>query len=143
MRRLSLCLAAVCAGVLTLTACSKVAVSDESLTGTAADDCRALIDALPDRLDRLERRDVDGEFGAAYGDPPLVLRCGVADPGLSTAVIEVDGLDWEPVDATGGVALTLLDRCPVVELLVPEEYRSDNAWLVDLAPSVSAHTAAC
>ena len=44
--------------------------------------CRALVDALPDTLAGLKRVDVAGDsaYGAAWGDPAIVLTCGVGQP---------------------------------------------------------------
>lgn len=127
--------------LLLLAGCSReVDVDDAKPVGTAVSACRALVDGLPDKIGGIERRKDNGDFGAAYGDPPIVLRCGVADPDLATDCLDVGGVQWSPEDATGGVILHTIGRSPAVELLVPEDYREDNAWLSDLGPAVAKHT---
>jgi len=73
--------------------------------------CAALILATPDSLgDGLGRRQTTAQATTAWGDPAIVLRCGVEPPGPTTVrcetVTTADGLaiDWLVVqdDGTGG-----------------------------------------
>ncbi|MFV0461862.1 MAG: DUF3515 family protein [Nostocoides sp.] len=72
---------------------------------------------------------------AAWGDPPIIARCGLADQGPSTdPCVRVDGIDWVARTLTDGTALTSFGTSPAIELLVPSSY--DPAPL--LLPAFSA-----
>jgi hypothetical protein len=124
-----------------------VAVDSPAVPAGQAAACRDLVDALPDRVADQERRAVEPDDGltAAWGDPALVLRCGVGRPAGFDQVSPcqvVDDVGWflpesaitgEPTD----LVLTVVDRSPRVELFVPEEYYPPAAAMVDLAPAVT------
>ena len=69
-----LLLATGCSGPLTLDA--------PAVTGADATACRALVDALPEKVDGVARVEADAGdgYGAAWGDPAIELRCGVPVP---------------------------------------------------------------
>jgi hypothetical protein len=111
--------------------------------------CRSLVSALPDRVSDqrlVERlRDVPG---ATWGDPPIVLRCGVGRPkhyDPATGCQTADGLDWY-VPAKGmndqsvDVVMTTIGRDPRIEVTLPARYRPPVGAMVDLAPVIKAHT---
>jgi hypothetical protein len=100
-------------------------------------------DALPERVLDRARRDVspDTELAAAWGDPPVVLRCGVGPPaGLTptSEVLEVEGVEWFLDETGGALRFTAVGRRVAVEVVVPPAVdRSAAAGaLVDLAPAV-------
>jgi hypothetical protein len=142
------------AGVVVLvglcaTACGKVEVDDTPASGSARTACTALVKALPDHVsDQPERETRGSALGAAWGDPAIVLRCGVGKPagydkfaGCQTA----NGVDWfvpEKMvnDQSADVVLTTIGRTPAVEVRLPAEYRPPVAALVDVAPAIKAHT---
>lgn len=129
-----------CAAVLLATACSSdpspIDAGDLSAGDAAA--CRALVDALPDTLADHERVDVTGDtaYGAAWGDPAIVLTCGVGRPaGLTdtSTCVNKDRTGWfvpDDVllsdDQTLDVTATEMNYRPRVELFVPGEYRPDG-----------------
>lgn len=125
--------------------------------------CANLVKALPADVEGGHRRGAVGPDGhvkqraAAWGSPPTVLRCGVAEP----AAIVVGGPDYTPLsnqyagigDATGthqvnwliqdhggSVTYTTTDRAVYVEVTVPYdgdlEKQSASNVLVDLAPTI-------
>jgi hypothetical protein len=97
--------------------------------------CSDLIDALPETVaDDLDAREVDPSdaLAAAWGDPAVVLRCGVPAPTALTrtsACFEVDGVGWlatqdgrevlgdAPVEGT--LTFTTIGRAAYVEVQVP------------------------
>jgi len=108
--------------------------------------CAKLVAALPDHLDDAERRPTrpEGAPTAAWGDPPLVLRCGVAKPadlGPSSEILEVDDVEWFLAESAAGYTFTTVGRRAYVALTVPPSVRRADATapLVDLAPAVSRH----
>lgn len=103
--------------------------------------CRRLASALPDNLLKQHRRDTDPSSPAlaAWGDPAIILRCGVTPPGPTTAqCISVDGVDWvaRPVDE--GYDFTTYGRLPAVQVLVPKHYTPETFALTGLAHAVGA-----
>ena len=116
--------------------------------GAADPACGDLMRALPDDLAGLSRRTITGlgtlpaagsavvtpsdladlEVGAvaAWGQPAVVLRCGVQTPTELTCtapVQEVDGVTWLPLtnatDTDGSTTYLLADRAVRVALTVP------------------------
>ena len=131
----------VVGAVACLAACGgPLEVDTPQLSGAAARACRALVDALPESVGDQERRDVDGAFAAAYGDPPIVVRCGVPRPHeLMTNCMTVDGIDWYTTGEADKVAITV-GRDPNVEVAIPGAYGPSAAPLVDVAPAVKLAT---
>jgi hypothetical protein len=123
----------------TLTGCSgdPVEIGAPELDAPAAQACRDLVDDLPDTLAGKGRRDVTGdtEYGAAWGDPAIVMTCGVGEPDGFTdtaTCVQVDSTGWfVPDEVLEGdesmdVTTTELNYRPRVELVVPGEYRPEG-----------------
>ena len=104
--------------------------------------CGQLVAALPDSVLEATRRPAEpGVLTAAWGDPPITLRCGVpAPPGLvpTSECLEVDGVGWFSEEADGGRLYTTIGRQVFVEVGVPSDYAPEVSVLVDLAAAVSA-----
>lgn len=139
------------AGVVTLVALTgcKVDVPDTDVPAAQRKACAALVKDLPDSVSDQERRETKGNpLGAAWGDPPIVLRCGVGKPadydpivGCQTAndldwFVPAKGMDDQEVD----VVMTTYGRVPAVEVTLPAQYRPPVAAMVDLADAIEAHT---
>jgi Protein of unknown function (DUF3515) len=91
--------------------------------------------------DAIERR-VSPDIGttSAWGDPPIVLRCGVALPAEfrpDAQLYEVDGVTWLPVKGRGGYFFTTISRAVNVEVAVPDEYAPEAQVLTELADAIS------
>lgn len=124
-------------------------VGSYTVTAAGRAHCAELIAALPATVNGLTRRtDTGSAYAAAWGDPAIVLRCGVGRPaGLTrfSACQRADGIDWFVPDATiidqrADVLMTTIGRSPAVDVLVPARYRPTVAPMVDLAPALKAHT---
>jgi hypothetical protein len=107
--------------------------------------CARLHEALPDEVDGRDRRDTEpaSRRTAAWGDPPLLLRCGVPrPPGLTptSEVLEVDGVEWFLTERSRAFVFTTVRRTPYVEVRVPGSTPRERATapLVDLADAVNA-----
>jgi hypothetical protein len=79
---------------------------------------------------------------AAWGEPPIVLQCGVdvADGPTSDPCYAVDGVDWINENPEAGdqpTAFVTYGRDPAVRVTVPGPREDATAALVDLAPAVS------
>ncbi len=117
-------------------------------TGEAAAACTALTAGLPTELLGLERRATDPEspFTAAWGEPAVTLRCGVAQPGQLTPtseLVSVGGpggptVDWLPTELTQGFRFTTTGRVAYVEVDVPRDYAPEVNALIALADPVAA-----
>ncbi|HET7399240.1 MAG TPA: DUF3515 family protein [Intrasporangium sp.] len=60
---------------------------------------------------------------AAWGDPAIVARCGLAPLGpTSDPCVTVDGVDWVVRALSDGSAATTYGRDPALEVLVPAAY---------------------
>ena len=114
--------------------------------------CREFLAAAPHKLADESRRDVSGSSDAvAWGDPAIVLRCGVPLPrGFAGApCFTRNGIGWSiPVkqadDVDEDIVMTLAFRKPVVQVRVPAAYRPDAPGnvMADLDAAVRAHTTA-
>ena len=78
---------------------------------------------------------------AAWGDPAIVLTCGVSTE-LPLAVVcqEVAGVDWyapeSSFDQSAPAVLTTVGRSPQVRLEVPADYRPPTEVLVGVASAI-------
>jgi hypothetical protein len=140
--------AVACAGTLLLTAgCSDtVGIDAPHVSGADAKACRALLAALPSHVSDQKRRTSDdgSGFGAAWGDPAIVLRCGAPNGKGFNAYSScqvTNGVGWyvpesqiqgKPVEVT----MTTVGRSPNVEVTIPADYFPPAATMVDLAPAV-------
>lgn len=107
--------------------------------------CVRLHHRLPDDLDGRDRRDTSpvSRWTAAWGQPPLVLRCGVGRPAGLTAtsqVLEVEEVEWFLTERPRAYVFTTVGRTAYVELRVPRSTPRTRATapLVDLAPAIDA-----
>lgn len=131
-----------CAAVLALTGCSGAVEVDVPTPdpGTASV-CAELAGALPETVADQDVRstDPDDVLTAAWGDPAIVLRCGVPDPAAlepTSQVFSVDGVEWFPEELTAGYVFTTYGRTANVEVTVPDDYSPEAGPLVDLADAV-------
>ena len=104
--------------------------------------CPALMRALPLELagEPARRVDSDSPFAGAWGDPPVVLVCGVAPPAgyvVGVGTIEINGVEWF-VDTTDPdtVVWTTVDRPVHVQVSVPAA--TDSASVTELTPLIGA-----
>ena len=136
--------------VLTLGACSAgpVEIPTPDLGPGAQRACEGFTADLPATLDdedRVETVPAD-PLGAAYGDPALVVRCGVEVPAafaLTGQCEEINDVGWwappeQYDDQDVDVTLFLVGYAPAVELTVPADHRPDGvaASLAGLADAV-------
>ena len=145
---LCVALTAVLAGC----AADPVAIPEPDLDEADTRTCRALVDDLPDALGDRERVEVTPADapGAAWGDPAIVLTCGVDEPeGVTRTAVcqEVNGVGWFVPDAaledeSLDVTLTAVGHRPRVQVAVPAGQRPEGvaAALAGVADAVSEHT---
>ncbi len=138
------------ASVLTvvLTGCAVSVHAPDVKTATRSA-CASFTKALPARVSDQKSRSVDDSgLGAAWGDPAIVLRCGVGTPKGFTrfsACQRTNGIDWfVPEDELGDhpvdVLMTTIGRSPRIEVMVPAAYWPPTAAMVDLTRTLKQHT---
>jgi Protein of unknown function (DUF3515) len=110
--------------------------------------CQDLVGDLPEEVAEEPRRLVApaSASGAAWGDPPIVLRCGAEVPtdfDRFATCVEANGVGWyvpggaeEQPDAD--VTITAAGYRPVVQVEVPGEHRPEGAAaaMAELAAAV-------
>jgi hypothetical protein len=127
-----------------------VTIDSPRLTAEDSTTCEGFVADLPDELAGEARRLVSPAAapGAAWGDPAIVLRCGVALPedfDRFASCVEADGVGWfvpprAEEDPDADVTLTAAGYRPVVSVEVPGDYRPEGvaAVMAELAPAVAA-----
>lgn len=133
--------------LLTLSACSNaVEVDSPDLNRADRTSCDHLLEELPDELDGLERIDVtpDGAPALAWGDPAVVVTCGVTMPedfDEMSPCEEINGVGWfvrpeEYADNDSALDMTSIGFYPAVRLLVPAEQRPPAGFLVAVSDAI-------
>lgn len=124
----------------TSTACAApVAVPVPS---TSAAVCAEATELLPSTIRNQERRETTpaSDLTAAWGDPPVVWRCGVETPAAlrpDSSLIEINGVTWFAEELTGGYRFTTLGLVADVELTVPNNYAPEAEVVVRLTPALA------
>ncbi len=115
-------------------------VPDEATSAACATFTAALPEVLPTAGER-RATSPDSPLTAAYGDPPVAVRCGVPRPTALTPtslLVTVDGIDWLPEQLTGGWLLTTVGRAAHVELTVPADRGPAPSIAADLSATIAA-----
>ncbi len=130
-------------GFVLLVGCSPGTVPVEAFAPEAdvARACSDLVDSLPDALEEGARRAVepDSPYAAAYGDPAIVLQCGVEAPaefGPTSELVTINDVDWLPVERSGGVTFYAPGRVAWVRVDVPSAYTPGTFALTELSDLV-------
>jgi hypothetical protein len=104
--------------------------------------CRTLVAALPLSLDGHENTG-RSEYAAAWGDPRIVVKCGVPAPAAyekTSEMVVINDISWFPEEQDDGYEFTAMGRTPLVTVYVPDSYAPEVNPLVDLAPAMAEHT---
>ena len=128
---------------LLLTGCAGSFDVDEYPTeqGTKVD-CEALLADVPRRVADQDALDVPGRVAAAWGDPAIVLRCGVEKPSAltpSARCFDVNHVGWLSETTADGYLFTTIGRSFHVSVEVPKSYDPAADALADLATTVKKH----
>lgn len=130
-----------------LAGCSGVVEIDSpDVDATTEASCRDFLDALPSKLSGQESVEVspDDALGRAWGDPAIVVTCGVDMPddfNKFSACWETDGVGWyapdeQVEDARADVTLTTIDYSPIVRIELPGVHRPPDGVTVDVGAAV-------
>ncbi|GAA4802826.1 DUF3515 family protein [Nocardioides caeni] len=149
--RLLLATALAATGALTAACGGPVEVDVPELTAAEADICAGFAADLPDELAEEPRGDIEPSDApaAAYGDPAIVVRCGVPEPDgfdLTASCESANGVgyylpDEQYEDQDLDLTITTAGYEPRIEIVVPSDYRPNGgaAAMAALAPLVEAH----
>lgn len=94
--------------------------------------CARVISALPLELAGLDLRRTESKPPSpsivAWGDPPIVLRCGVSrprelNPSLTKQLFQIDGVLFLPDRGSSDTVWTVVDRSVYLDVTVPNSYR--------------------
>jgi hypothetical protein len=118
--------------VARLSALPPVVVPPPAASAAGARACPALIRALPAQLGDLVGRPVrsGSSWVLAWGEPPVVLRCGVGRPAGFVVgganVFGVNGVTWfaQPQPDRKSLVWTVVDREVYIEVRLPAQYAS-------------------
>jgi hypothetical protein len=119
-----------------------VALPTPEPLGPVRSACAQLVDYLPSLLDGQRTRVVEprSPLVHAWGNPPVVLRCGVPrPPGYSRSsplTTSVDGVLWFQQLADDGVHWTAIRHDANLELVVPRSYDAQGGFLAELDPPI-------
>lgn len=107
-----------------------------------AKDCDALYADLPQSVADQGRRDVKDTVAAVWGDPPIILRCGVEKPARLDRVSQcfvIDDVGWFQESTSDGWLFSTIGREYFLSVEIPARYEPAADALVDLAKSVKKH----
>ncbi len=118
---------------------------------TASDPvCGEVLLRAPLELVGLERRPTTSQASRAWGEVPIVLRCGVEPPGPSPErCVRIEGtagdvVDWIALEGEDAWTFVTYGRVPAVEVTVPfaalPAGGQATAPLADLGPAVGVTT---
>lgn len=138
-----LLLAAALGAGLVLAGCGSELSVDEYPTepGTSVN-CTGLFADRPLKVAGQKNRMVKDENASAWGDPAIILRCGVEQPkdlGPASRCDMVDGVGWFTESTSDGYLFTTIGRDYFVSVEVPHDYDPEADALADLADSVARH----
>ena len=133
-----------------LTACGPVEVDVPDLPAEDRAACEAFAADLPDTLLDEEQVEVEPADApaAAYGDPPIVVRCGAGEPegfGKGAQCEIANDVPWyippeQYDDQSLDLVITAAWHTPRAQVLLPAEYRGREAGaMAVLAPLVEEH----
>lgn len=136
--------AAFASVALVLSGCSSgVLVDSYPREPGTADVCDTLLADLPTEVAGQDRREVAQDVpAAAWGEVPVILRCGVREPTAlepTSPCYEVEGVGWFEEDSEAGRVFTTIGRAAYVSVEVPAPVQPAADVLVDLGDAVARH----
>ncbi len=146
IRRVFAATTVAAAGLVACGGPGSVSLTPPQPTGVAVEECADLVDALPRLVLQQEAREVEPADApaAAWGDPAVVLRCGVERPVQlepSSPCLIANHVGWLADEGGDSVVVfTTIGRSTYVEVTVPTVYEQPGGALAELAPAVSSST---
>jgi len=128
--------------LLTAGCSSGIAVDTYPMEAGNTLDCKALFADSPRQVAGLGQVLVADRNAAAWGDPAIILRCGVERPsalGAAPRCETVADVGWFGESIAGGRQFTTVGRKFFVSVEVPAEHDPASNALADLANTVQKH----
>ena len=121
---------------------SSLRVDTYPTTKDSALDCAGVLGDLPPTVADQPRRLVVDRLAGAWGDPPIILRCGVEKPAAlkpDSQCHEVNNVGWLAEEQPDGWLFTTIGRKYYVSVEVPSDYDPAADALADVADLVRRH----
>lgn len=130
---------------------AEVPMAAPRLSARASAVCLAVTSQLPATVRNLPARKVSAgpEQNAAWGEPPLTVACGVAQPQmcrtldagpgcvpLDTELLIMDNVCWYAAQTPAGAVFTTMDREIAVQVTVPTGYEQPAQWANEFSAAV-------
>ncbi|WP_254052251.1 DUF3515 domain-containing protein [Aeromicrobium sp. A1-2] len=136
-------LAAALLGSMLLASCgSTLSVDDYPTESGTSVNCKALVADHPLTVAGQKNRLVRDGNAAAWGDPAIILRCGVEKPrelGPAARCDMINDVGWFTESTADGYLFTTIGREYFVSVEVPHDYDPEADALADLADFVARH----
>jgi hypothetical protein len=129
-----------------------VVMEAAQLDERATQACLAVTSQLPAKIRDLPGRTVSAgpEQNAAYGEPPITVSCGIAQPQmckvpedptpgcvpLETELLFMNNVCWYGAPGTGSATLTTMDREVPVRVTVPSSYENPAQWANEFSDTI-------
>ncbi len=102
-----------------------LAVGPVGQPGSGTPACGKLMTALPVRVGGKPRRELASQIAgtAAWGDPAVILRCGLESPAeltCSAELIQINVVSWLELSAAGQTTYIAADRTVRIAVTVPD-----------------------
>ncbi|MEV8505501.1 DUF3515 family protein [Actinoplanes sp. NPDC051475] len=121
-----------------------VQMAAPKLAAQPAQVCLAVTSQLPVKVRDLEARKVSAgpEQNAAYGEPPITVACGVAQPRtcksldetgsgcvpMDSELLNMNRVCWYAAQQPAATVFTTMDREVPVQVTVPKQYEQAAQW---------------
>lgn len=129
--------------LLLLAGCSSsLAVDEYPMEPDTAVNCHGLYADVPPTVADQDAVIVKDDVAAAWGDPPIILRCGVEKPddlGPAARCDVVADIGWFTEKIADGYLFTTIGRRFNISVEVPKDYDPAADALVDLADVITRH----
>ena len=133
---------ALAATLATASCASELSVDEYPTEPDTAVNCKGLFADRPLKVAGQDNRLVKDGNASAWGDPPIILRCGVekpADLGPASRCDMVADIGWFTESTSDGYLFTTIGREFYVSVEVPRDYEPEADALTDLADSIARH----
>jgi Ni,Fe-hydrogenase III small subunit len=120
---------------------SPVTLQASPLASGPAAVCHSFVTQLPSAVRAKQRRPVtEGtDQNAAYGDPPMIVQCGVAAAHIQPTdeLYRLDDVCWHYREDSGATVWTTVDRSVAVRVTVPGTPTASSQWTIAFSEAVA------
>ena len=124
--------------ILSCAACAQVHVDAYPVVDGSTERCEELLHDLPADVDGLPIQLVEDNVAGAWGDPPVILRCGVEPAAAELPCRDIAGEKWLEDTTADGILLTSVQRTARISVELPQGYSAAKV-VSDLQPTIDKH----